>query len=139
MDRSKLISQLRIDEEEVLHVYQDSLGFWTLGVGRMVDPKKGGGISKEESAYLLNNDIIKVEADLDLFVPWWRNLSENRQLVLANMCFNMGISTLLTFKNTLKAMSEGQYDVAAEGMRESKWARQVGKRAVRLIKLMEEG
>lgn len=139
MDRSKLISQLRIDEGEVLHVYQDSLGFWTLGVGRMVDPKKGGGISKEESAYLLNNDIIKVEADLDLFVPWWRNLSENRQLVLANMCFNMGISTLLTFKNTLKAMSEGQYDVAAEGMRESKWARQVGKRAVRLIKLMEEG
>ena len=139
MNRDKLMGQLRVDESEVLHAYQDSLGFWTLGVGRLIDSRKGGGITKEESAYLLDNDIIKVEADLDLFIPWWRSLSENRQLVIANMCFNMGIKTLLTFKNTIKAMAEGHYDAAADGMRESVWARQVGNRATRLIRLMEEG
>jgi lysozyme len=138
MNRDNLITQLRIDEGEVLSAYQDSEGYWTIGIGRLIDKKKGGGISKEEAAYLLNNDIIKVEADLDVFLPWWRNMDENRQLVIANMCFNMGIKNLLGFTNTLKAMSEGRYQDAAKGMKDSLWAKQVGPRAERLITIMEK-
>jgi lysozyme len=139
MNRDKLAAQLRTDEGEVLHAYQDSEGYWTIGIGRLIDKRLGGGITKEESAYLLNNDIIRTEADLDLFIPWWRSMDEQRQLVIANMAFNLGIKKLMEFKNTLKAMSEGRYADAADGMRKSLWAKQVGKRAERLIHIMENG
>ena len=139
MNRDELAAQLRVDEGEVLSAYQDSEGYWTIGIGRLIDKRLGGGITKEESAYLLNNDIIRTEADLDLFIPWWRNMDEPRQLVIANMAFNLGIKRLLEFKNTLKAMSEGRYADAADGMRKSLWAKQVGKRAERLIHIMENG
>jgi lysozyme len=55
------------------------------------------------------------------------------------MAFNLGIKKLMEFKNTLKAMSEGRYADAADGMRKSLWAKQVGKRAERLIHIMENG
>lgn len=66
-------------------------------------------------------------------------MNEPRQRVLANMCFNMGIGTLMTFKNTLFNMREGNYTLAASGMRDSRWYTQVGVRAERLAVMMETG
>ncbi len=66
-------------------------------------------------------------------------MDEVRQRVIANMCFNLGIGTLLTFKNTLAAMQRGSYSVAAAGMKASKWYGQVGARAQRLCTAMETG
>lgn len=140
---AQLTSDLRRDEGEKLHAYQDSEGYWTIGVGRLIDPRRGGGISKEESAYLLRNDIARVTADLDRALPWWRSLSEARQRVLLNMGFNLGVGStkkgLLSFRNTLAAIERGDYVTAARGMLASKWARQVGVRAERLAQLMREG
>ncbi len=62
-----------------------------------------------------------------------------RQDVLANMCFNMGIGTLMTFHNTLAAMHDQRWEDAAEGMLASKWASQVGARADRLAEQMRTG
>jgi lysozyme len=126
------------DEGIVLHAYQDSLGYWTIGIGRLIDQRKGGGISTEEALYLLHNDIKKVEKQLDDHLPWWRMLSENRQIVLISMCFNLGINGLLQFKKTLDLIERGLYIAAAEAMLQSKWATQVGQRANRLAKMMEE-
>lgn len=120
-------------------VYQDSLGYWTIGIGRMVDARKGGGITREEAIYLLTNDLERTDAELDRAYPWWRQMSEPRQRVLRNMCFNMGLATLSGFKNTLAAMKAGNYRKAAAGMLASKWAKQVKGRAVRLAKIMETG
>lgn len=136
MFRDKLISELIRDEGERLSAYQDSLGYWTIGVGRLIDKRKGGGISPEESRFLLTNDILKVEADLDRDTPWWRGLSEIRQRVIANMRFNLG-GGLNHFKNTLAAARDGRYADAAKGMLASKWAKQVGARANRLAFMME--
>ncbi len=72
-------------------------------------------------------------------MPWWLSLDDVRQRIVSNMAFNMGVSGLLTFKNTLSAMRRGCYSVAAAGMKNSKWAVQVGDRAKRLYRGMESG
>ena len=136
MNHEILKSMLRKHEGMVLHSYQDSLGYWTIGVGRLIDNRKGGGITVEEAMFLLDNDIKRIEVDLDNHLPWWRTLDETRQLVIADMCFNLGISSLLGFKNTLAAMKEGRYADAADGMLASDWHTQVGKRAEHLAEMM---
>lgn len=133
------LAEYERDEGFRSSVYQDSLGYWTIGIGRMVDKRKGGGITREEAVYLLTNDLRKVDAELDTNLPWWREMSPARQAVLRNMCFNMGLPTLLTFKNTLGAMERGDYAAAADGMLASKWAKQVKGRAVRLAAIMRGG
>lgn len=134
-----LIRQLRDEECEVLNAYQDHLGYWTIGVGRLIDKRKGGGITKEESEYLLSNDISKVNAQLDANIPWWRKLDEPRQAVLQGMAFQMGIAGLLGFKNTLRMIEAADYEAAGKGMLNSLWAKQTPGRANRMSKQMKTG
>lgn len=135
----ELIKELRRDEGVVDHAYQDSLGYWTIGVGRLIDKRKGGKLTDEEIDYLLMNDVKECVADLDKNLPWWRSLSDARRRVLVNMRFNLGMAGLLGFKNTLKFIETGEYKRAADNMLLSKWAKQVGQRANRLAKMMEVG
>lgn len=134
-----IIADLVRDEGEVLHAYQDHLGWWTIGVGRLIDKRRGGGITAEESRYLLANDLARFAAELDERLPWWRSLDAVRQRVVLNMAFNLGVSGLLSFRNTLAAVKRGDYAAAAAGMQASKWSRQVGQRAVRLAAMMSTG
>jgi lysozyme len=136
MNSGQLAAQLVIDEDKRHKLYKDSVGEWSIGVGRNLDDI---GLSDDEINYLLKNDIGRAVAQLDALLPWWRKLNEKRQNVLANMCFNMGINSLMKFKNTLQAMQEGRFDDAASGMLSSLWAQQVGQRAIRLAKEMKEG
>lgn len=50
-----LREQLEIDEGNRPLPYMDSLGFWTVGIGRMIDSRKGGGLSPDEIDFLLLN------------------------------------------------------------------------------------
>lgn len=136
MDMQRLVNQLTIDEAKKNKPYRDTVGKLTIGVGRNLDDR---GLSDDEIAYLLANDIKIVEKELDRELPWWRGMNDVRQNVLANMAFNMGVPGLKTFKNTLLSMRNASYDMAADGMISSKWARQVGDRAKRLAKQMRTG
>lgn len=129
---NELTRLLRGDEGEVLHAYQDHLGYWTIGVGRLIDKRKGGGISRTESALLLSNDIAEKEAELDRRLPWWRELPDARRAVILAMAFQMGVDGLLSFKNTLAMVRAGNVDGAARGMLASLWARQTPERAHRM-------
>ncbi len=136
MNHTALKDQLIAHEGLRLKPYADTVGKLTIGVGRNLDD---AGISTHEAMLLLDHDIEAVEDDLDQRMPWWRGLTETRQLVLADMCFNLGIARLQGFKNTLAAIHSGDYEAAADGMLASKWAGQVGKRAHRLARMMREG
>lgn len=136
MNIDDIKKQLVRDEALRLKPYRDSVGKLTIGIGRNLDDV---GISEKEAYILLDNDILSVENDLDHNFPWWRKMDDVRQSVLANMCFNMGVHVLSGFTNTLKAMQDGNYNLAAEGMKNSHWATQVGSRADRLIHMMETG
>lgn len=135
----ELIKELRRDEGVVSHAYQDSLGYWTIGVGRLIDRRKGGKLSSDEIDYLLMNDIKECVEDLDKNLPWWRSLTDARRRVLVNMRFNLGMAGLLGFKNTLKFIEAGDYKRAASNMLLSLWAKQVKGRAKRLADMMEKG
>ena len=137
--KAKLINQLRRDEGEVLHAYPDSLSYLTIGVGRLIDKHKGVGITAEESAYLLNNDIERTQAELLRRAPWMAGLDDARKGVLVAMAFQLGVDGLLGFKNTLEMVRRGDYAGAAAGMLQSLWARQTPERAKRLSAQMLTG
>lgn len=122
----------------------------TVGVGHNLDvsPLPSGWtfpLSDAQVNQVLARDMSTTFAKLDQYLPWWRQLDEVRQRVVANMCFNLGIGNaalgtgLLGFKNTLAAMQRGAYAVAAAGMKASKWYGQVGARGARLCAAMETG
>ena len=134
-----LIKQLRDEEGEVLSAYQDHLGFWTIGVGHLIDKRKGGAISPYISRLLLESDIADKASDLYKSLPWWRDLDEVRQAVLLGMAFQMGINGLLGFKNTLAMVKSGNCAGAANGMLNSLWAKQTPARAKRMSEQMRTG
>lgn len=131
--------QIKSDEGCVLHVYDDSLGYATIGYGRLVDKRKKGGISLDEAEYLLENDIDKKLIDLRNRLPWFDSLDDARKGVLLNMCFQLGISGLMNFKNTLAFIESGDYENAAANMLKSKWAQQTPNRAKRMAEQMRTG
>lgn len=136
MNRDKLATQLEIDEGKRKRIYTDTVGKITGGIGRNLTDRP---FSDDEIALMLKNDIAEVEKQLDANLPWWREMSDARQNALANMCFNVGINRLLGFKNSLAAMKSKDYQKAAIEMLDSTWATQVGDRAKRVAKLMQEG
>ena len=127
MDNQTFLEQLKRHEGVVYHAYQDHLGYWTIGAGRLIDKRKGGRLRPDEVDYLLQNDVDYFVREVQKNLPWWEALDPVRKSVLVNMAFNMGIKGLLGFKNTLKFIESGQYDKAADNMLMSKWATQVGR------------
>ena len=129
---------LALHEGRVDHAYQDSLGYWTIGVGHLIDKRRGGKLPEHIVDALLEWDIAEHKRELDTALPWANDLSEVRYAVLLDMAFNLGVPGLLGFKNTLALVKAGKYREASQNMLLSKWAKQVKTRAVRLSRMMEE-
>jgi lysozyme len=91
-------------EDEVLHAYQDSKGFWTIGVGHLIDKRKGGGIPLRVSRILLDIDIATKTAECRAAFDWFDGLDMTRQDAIINLCFNIGIDNLKGFKNMIAAI-----------------------------------
>ena len=133
--RHKLINQLVLDEGYRLKAYRCTSGKVTIGVGRNLDDL---GISDAEAMILLSNDIDRILFECEKAFNFWEVLDNDRKSVLLNMCFNLGITGLCKFKQTLESIRTGNYELASRQMLESKWARQVGNRAIRLSKIMAD-
>ena len=133
MSDRRLIEMLILHEGKRNFVYKCSAGKLTVGVGRNLEDL---GLSDGEIDFLLRNDLMRVQGELSRAVPCFLKLSETRQDVLMDMCFNLGISRLLQFQKMLTALEMGEYEEAAKEMLDSRWARQVGERATRLAKMM---
>ena len=141
----------------VLTVYEDSLGIETIGIGRNL---KDRGITKEEldymdipsmdvvyehgiteadARYLAMNDIRIVENELCRVHPCVADLDSVRQLILMDMAYNMGVPRLCKFKNMWGAIYDGNFEIASIERMDSRWAKQVGARAVKLSDAMRAG
>jgi|TARA_R110002020_G_scaffold56134_1_gene155560 lysozyme len=139
MDINKLREELEFDEGCVYKIYNDHLGYPTFGIGHLVlesDPEHGEPVgtpvSKERVIECFEKDIDSVFYDIDRNLPWAAEQPEDIKRVLANMCFNLGITRLLKFKKFLGALELKHYKSASEEMMDSRWATQVGPRATRL-------
>ena len=139
MNRKRLIAQLKHDEGEVPHVYIDSEGYYTVGVGRMLDERRGGRLTHDEIDYLLQNDIDRTVYRLGHEFPWFHDVSDVRQECFINMAFNLGIRGLKNFKRMIDAAKRGDWEDAAREALDSRWATQVGNRAIRISEAMRTG
>jgi lysozyme len=137
--RQRLAKQLRSDEGCVLYAYKDTLGYLTLGVGRLIDNRKGGCISEDEAMYMLGNDIERVIGEVNKALPWVKGLNDARQGALYNMAFQLGTGGLLGFTQTLAAIRDEHFDHAADMMLQSKWAEQTPGRAKKMSRQVATG
>lgn len=134
----RIIDRLVEDEGEILHAYPDHLGFITIGVGRLIDPKKGGGISRDESRYLLANDIRKWMAIAGQW-NWFDRLDWARQGVIVCMLHQLGARGVSNFRKMIDALARKDYESAANEMLDSGWHRQTPERCERMAAIMRTG
>lgn len=132
----KLIKQLKFHEGLRLKPYKCTAGKLTIGYGRNIEDV---GISEKEADEMLLNDVLKVEDQIIRSLPVFQELSINRQNVLINLGFNLGINGLLKFKKMIEALEDGNFVLAASELMDSRYARQVGKRADELSSQMIDG
>ena len=116
-------------EGSIPYAYQDSLGYWTIGIGRLIDKRKGGHLSQDEITYLLNNDLSNVSKELSVY-SWFQGLDSVRKEVLIELCFNIGLPNLLCFKNMIDALFHHDYQRASKELLLSNWAKEVGNERV---------
>ncbi len=119
-----------------LKPYLCPAGKLTIGYGRNLEDN---GISVEEAEALLSSDAQSAVSALNRAFDWFPKLDLARQLVLADMAFNMGMPRLRGFKKMLAAVQAGDFATAAFEMKDSRWYGQVGNRAVKLVQIMRTG
>jgi len=126
-----------IDHEDIkLKPYRCSADKLTIGVGRNLDDN---GITKAEAMMMLRNDLTRTRFGLEKVFPGFLGLSRRRRMALIDMCFNLGLPRFLQFKKMLAAVVARDFNLAAEEMLSSAWAKQVGQRAQTLATMMREG
>lgn len=108
----------------------------TIGVGRNLDDV---GLQIDEVKLLLRNDIAVATAVCRSSIPNFGRLSDRRRMALIDMAFNLGGSRFRGFVKMRSAVAEEDFELAAREMEQSKWAGQVGQRAVTLAAMMREG
>ncbi len=144
--RIRLKEELTSDEGTVLKVYEDHLGYKTVGVGHLIlatDEEFGFGvghpITQTRSDELLFKDLnICLTECENAFHNNWRDWPEEVKLIIANMAFNLGITRLQKFKKMFAALNNGDYKLASEEGLDSKWAKQVYNRAKRLMNRLRD-
>lgn len=134
----RLLKQLRRHEGFVPTAYQDHLGYWTIGFGRLIDERRGGGLTEAECEYLLRNDVLKCEAQLETITAF-NKLDDVRQASLVNMCFQLGFNGLKAFKKMWSALERFDFETAADEALDSRWAKQTPDRALEIAAQLRTG
>ena len=148
-DKDQLRLELIRDEGKKLTPYKDSLGFWTVGIGHLLQGKELNryvdlsknipikSISNDECNKIFEEDVIDAEINLDKILPIWRELDDTRQRALINLSFNLG-GKLAKFFDFLRHMRDKNYIAAGTALQNSLWWKQVKSRGPR-IKAMIQG
>ncbi len=143
MNIDKLREELAYDEGVVHKVYLDHLGLPTFGIGHLIresDPEHGAEvgtpISDDRVVEAFEQDIQTVLSDCDKLYSDFSSLPEEAQLIIANMMFNLGYPRLSKFKGMKRGVDARDWNAAADEMVDSRWYRQVTKRADRLVDRM---
>ena len=136
---TELREQLKIDEGVKHEVYKDHLGYPTFGIGHLIvegdeeyGKPVGTPVSEDRVYAVFNKDVRTFVREAEKVFPTLLDLPETAQQVIVNMAFNMGAPRLSKFKKFIAGVNAGDWKTAAVEMMDSRWATQVGDRAVRL-------
>lgn len=153
IDEFEAVQRLSLHEGIRLQPYRCPRGFLTIGVGRNLQTNPlsreeikilgrrdlSSGITRQEAFFLLRGDIRRTLEKCRKEIPFFDNLDDERQYVLVDMAFNMGIGGLLKFQKMLAFIGVGNYRQAAAELLSSRYARQVRIRAERLAQTLRSG
>ena len=135
MISSELLAQLKKHEGFRSKPYLCTAGKLTIGYGRNLDDV---GIDQSEADSLLRNDIYAAIRELDKY-PWAAELDQVRFDAMTNFMFNVGGRTFAMFKKMIAAMEAKDYGSASMELLDSRYAQQVGQRAVDVSYMIEVG
>lgn len=130
-----LIEEIKQHEAFSAHPYLDTENVLTIGYGLNLDD----GISEQLAAKILEWTVEERKTTLSKIVPFWQKLSPARQEVFLNMAYNLGIPRFLNFRRMLTAAAAGNIESVCQEMKDSKWYKQVGRRADCLIEKYRKG
>lgn len=117
-------------------------GFITIGVGRCLEKVP---LSKDEIKFLFGNDFRRAVKGVmkltDQHSPPHRgwDFAQARKAALVDMAFNLGVSGLASFTKMWKAFEARDWNEVAIQALDSKWAKQVGQRAIENAEMLRTG
>lgn len=131
----ELIEMLIRHEGLKLKPYRCSEGYLTIGVGHNLDTN---GISEDIAFALLREDIVSAKVNLSKY-SFWEELDIVRKDALTDFMFNVGAGTFAKFKNMIAALEAKDYKTASRELLNSRYAKQVGKRAQTIALMISTG
>ena len=135
MVSTELLELLKRHEGFRSKPYLCSQGYATIGYGRNLDTV---GITEEEAYTMLVHDCYRAVRELDKY-QWFNKLDDVRQDAMINFMFNVGAGTFRQFKKMIAALEVGDYKEAAAQLLDSRYAKQVGRRANEVAHMLEHG
>ena len=141
MNLVTLQDEIANDEGVVYETYHCSLGHLTGGIGHLIiewdeefyEQPIGTKVPNEQVNDWFEKDIKVTINDCKIIFDNFDNLPEEAQLVIANMCFQLGRPRLSKFKNFIAAVKDEDWQRAGDEMQDSRWYKQTTNRADRLI------
>ena len=140
MNIGQLREELERDEGVKYEVYLDHLGYPTFGIGHLItddDPERGASVGTKVDSDRVQEafeaDVESVLSDCERLYVQFEHLPEEVQLIIANMMFNMGYTRLSKFKGMKRGVDARDWESAADEMVDSRWYKQVTRRADRLV------
>lgn len=113
-------------------MYTDTTGHSTIGYGFNLEAIK---LPRAVAELWLAFELEKLQDKLNDY-NWFNDLDHERQAVITDMAYNLGLAGLLEFKQMIEALRNNNYDKASIEMLDSRWATQVGRRATELSGIM---
>jgi GH24 family phage-related lysozyme (muramidase) len=124
--------------------YKDTKGLWTVGVGHLIGdgrtlpPEWNRTFTDAEITNLFKKDY-QHHMQAAEKIPGFSNLNLNGQAALIDLTFNMGPVWWKKWPNFTKAIRAGNIAQAANELKNSQWYSQVGRRAPKIVSLLQSG
>ena len=116
MNDTQTMRYITDNEGEVLKPYRDSKGYWTIGIGHRifgeVPAKWKEGIKTQEMFNLFFQDYKTAVMAAENVFPDLYSYPEDAQMVLVDMCFQMG-NKVKRFLKMREAIDVGDWNLAA--------------------------
>jgi GH24 family phage-related lysozyme (muramidase) len=157
MDHDQAESRIAEYEGKRAHVYTDTAGHPTVGIGFNLDRDgaqptmeavganynevRAGNhdLTDDQISKLFQQDLNKAIDDAASVVSTFSSLNDPRQFVVVDMIFNLGRPGFSQFHHTIKAIDSGEWEAAGDNMKDSAWYGQVGIRAQKDVQMMKTG
>ena len=141
------LDRLKIHEGYRATMYKCTAGANTIGYGHNCDANPMTKIEKQgmmnqpkvTAEKMLIDDLLGFERSLEREKPIVKYFTQPRQDALINLTFNMGVGWVKGWPNTWKQIEAENWEAVAASIRGSKYARQVGYRAVEIADQLASG